>query len=99
MNETKGKYAPEDAKIKIPVLSFFTRNDHLAFPGYLTEEQKMVKLEFWRKAWIPWIDKNIKRFQTDIPHARIIEIPDGHHYCFMAQEDLVYDEMRKFLLD
>ncbi len=36
--------------------------------------------------------------QFDIPHARIIEIPDGHHYCFIAHEELVYDEMRKFLL-
>ena len=26
-------------------------------------------------------------------------IPDGHHYCFMAQEQLVYDEMQKILLE
>jgi pimeloyl-ACP methyl ester carboxylesterase len=40
----------------------------------------------------------IAEFQSRFPHARIVVIPNGHHYCFIAQEELVYDEMRKFLL-
>jgi len=101
MNETMDNYAPEDAKIKIPVLSFFARNDNRDFlPDYLTDEQKTAGMEFFRNIWLPHVDENIKKFQADIPHAKVIEIPNGHHYCFMAAEqELVYDEMRKFLLE
>ena len=27
----------------------------------------------------------------------IVEIPKGHHYCFIKHEDMVYTEMMKFL--
>ena len=47
---------------------------------------------------ITWTRESIELFRKNVPHARIVEIPDGHHYCFIAQEELVYEEMRKFLL-
>jgi predicted nuclease with TOPRIM domain len=40
-----------------------------------------------------------EQFQRMVPHAKIVEIPNGHHYCFIKQEELVYEEMRKFLLE
>jgi len=46
-----------------------------------------------------WTWESIEQFQRNIPGARIIEIPRGHHYCFIKQEELVYEEMRKFLLE
>ena len=99
MMETMFKYEPEDSQIKIPVLSFFVRNDHPPFPDYLTDEQKMKGLEYGRQIWHPLREKNINRFQAEVPHARIVEIPDGHHYCFIAQEELVYEAMQRFLLE
>ena len=99
MSETMDHYAPEDAKIKIPVLSFFARNDQPGFPDYLTEEQKKAKLDFFRREVLPRWEKNISKFKADVPHAKVVVIPDGHHYCFIAQEDLVYKEMMNFLLD
>jgi hypothetical protein len=39
----------------------------------------------------------VDEFQSRFPHSKIVVIPDGHHYCFIAQEDLVYEEMNKFL--
>jgi pimeloyl-ACP methyl ester carboxylesterase len=37
--------------------------------------------------------------KASFDHAKIVVIPDGHHYCFIAQEELVYEEMLKFLLE
>jgi len=99
MMETIEKYEPQFARLKVPMLSFFAQSDDPGFPTYLTEKQKAAALDYWKKEWMPWKDKKIRNLRADMPHARIIEISNGHHYCFMAQEDLVYDEMRKFLLD
>jgi len=98
MMETTENYEPQFAKIRLPVLSFFAKSDNPSFPHYLTDEQKSTALEYWKKEWVPWKDTKIRNFRAEVPHARIIEIPNGHHYCFMAHEELVYEEMRKFLL-
>ena len=41
----------------------------------------------------------IEKFRQDAPRARIVEIPKGHHWCFIKHEELVYNEMRRFLLE
>ena len=99
MMETTYTYEPEDSRIKIPVLSFFALTEDPGFPDYLTEEQKHAALNYWKNNWIAWKNANIRTFRANVPQARVIEIPEGHHYCFMAHEDLVYGEMRKFLLE
>ena len=98
MMESILRFEPEYIRIKIPVLSFFTMSDNPVYPGYLTEEQELAALAYWKKTWLPWRRKNIQKLQAEIPHARIVEITNGHHYCFIAQEDLVCEEMRNFLL-
>jgi len=65
----------------------------------MTEKQKVQIMEHFVTTDNPWVKENIENFQRNVPHARIVEIPQGHHYCFIKQEDLVYEEMRKFLLD
>lgn len=94
-------YAPEYAKIRAPTLSFFSLQDGTAFLSaeYMTEEQKALVINFFKTVRQPYTEKYIKQFQRKVPHAKIIEIPNGHHYCFIKQEELVYDEMRKFLLE
>jgi len=91
MLETIFAYEPEHSQIKIPVLSFFAQNDDLPFPDYLTEEQRRQGLEYHRKVRMPLREKNIEKFRSHVPHAKVIEILGGHHYCFMAQEQLVYE--------
>lgn len=95
--ETTVTYEPAFASIKIPVLCFYAMSNDPGYPSYLTEEQMLAALNYWKTAWLPWRKKNIQKIKADIPHARIIEIPNGHHYCFMAQEDLVYEEISRFL--
>lgn len=94
-------FAPEYEKIKAPVLSFFAIQDGYDYLSseYMTEEQKAEVIDYFEKVLRPYQKRYIEGFQRKVPHARIVEIPNGHHYCFIKQEELVYDEMWKFLLE
>jgi len=92
------EYAPKKVEAKIPTLSFFApRTPQLS--SVYTEEQRAAFYAFHRNISEPFARSLIYEFRGRFPHARIIVIPEGHHYCFIAQEDLVYGEMREFLLD
>ena len=97
MMETLIRFEPGFERIKIPVLSFFVVTHDPGYPNYLTAEQERAALDYWKETWMPWREKNIGALRAAIPHARIIEIQNGHHYCFIAQEDLVYEEISRFL--
>jgi hypothetical protein len=91
-------YAPKRVATQIPTLSFYARRTPKLSNAY-TEEQKASFYEFYRNVSEPFARSVISEFHSRFPHAKIVEIADGHHYCFIAQEELVYSEMRKFLLD
>jgi hypothetical protein len=63
----------------------------------MTEEQKAELRQHVETRENDWTRESIDLFRRNVPHARIIEIPEGHHYCFIEQEELVYEEMRRFL--
>lgn len=96
-NLIKG-YVPKRVETTIPILSFYARRTPKLSSAY-TNEQKASFDEFYRKVFEPFGESLIAEFQDRFPHAKIVVIPEGHHYCFIAQEALVYNEMRKFLLD
>jgi len=91
-------YAPKQVTVEVPVLSFYARRTPKLSEAY-TEAQKAAFYEFHRKIDEPFGRSLITEFQSRFPHARIVVIPEGHHYCFIAQAELVYNEMRKFLSD
>ena len=92
-------YPPEDSKTKAPVLSFYAIWDRFdLFPDYLTDEQKEKLFKYRKEIRFPVQRELIEKFRQDVPHAKIIEIPQGHHWCFIKHEELVYEEMQKFLL-
>lgn len=91
-------YAPRQMETQIPILSFFAPRTPKVSDAY-TEEQKAAFQEFHRNVNEPFAQSLIFEFQARFPHARIVVIPEGHHYCFIAQEELVYNEMRKFLVE
>jgi pimeloyl-ACP methyl ester carboxylesterase len=97
MIEGANRHAPQNAKIQVPVLSFVAISTPTP-PAFYTEEQKRLFVQFWREKWIPFQKEEMSLLKNQIPHAKVIEIPNGHHYCFIAQEELVYTEMRKFLI-
>ena len=92
------KYNSDKANIRVPFLSFVAISVFPP-PAYLTEEQKSVSEEFERTVWQPFQKAETARMRQNIPQAQVIELQDSHHYCFMWQEDLVYEGMRKFLLE
>jgi pimeloyl-ACP methyl ester carboxylesterase len=90
-------YAPKRVEAILPILCFFGDRKRKLSKDY-TEEQKAAYDQYDREVRKPFFKSMIAEFQSRFPHARIVVIPNGHHYCFIAQEELVYDEMRKFLL-
>ena len=96
-NLIKG-YAPKRVESKIPTLSIYAQKIPRLSNAY-TEEQKAAFDQFHRNVEKPFFQSLISEFQARFPHASIIVIPDGHHYCFIAQEELVYNKMQKFLLE
>ena len=101
ISNTIDSYVPEYSKIWTPMLSFFTLQDGTAFLSqeYMTEDQKELVLDYFRTVRLPYTRRYIEQFRRDVPHAKVVEIPHGHHYCFIKQEEAVFDEMRKFLLN
>jgi pimeloyl-ACP methyl ester carboxylesterase len=100
INDTLGSHAPEYAKLHVPVLSFFAIRDGSDYLSseYMTEEQKGQVIDYFESVFQPHQGKYIEQFQRNVPHARIVEIPNGHHYCFIKHEELVFSEMMAFLL-
>lgn len=91
-------YAPKRVDAKIPTLSFYALGTPKQSNVY-TEEQKASFDQFFQHVRNPFYMSLVLEFQNRFPHAKIVMIPDGHHYCFIAQEELVYREMLKFLLE
>jgi pimeloyl-ACP methyl ester carboxylesterase len=91
------EYAPKPVKAEIPILTVYVQKKPRLSDLY-TEKQKAAFAEFHREVAQPFFWSLLSEFQSRFPHANIMVIPAGHHYCFLAQEELVYREMQRFLL-
>ena len=100
ITDTLTSYVPEDSKITVPTLAFFSLSKGLntISDDWMTEEQKTELRDHVETRENAWTRESIELFRQNVPHARIVEIPRGHHYCFIQQEELVFEEMRQFLL-
>jgi non-heme chloroperoxidase len=99
ISDTFVSYVPEYSAIQIPTLSFFAIRDGVDYlsSDYMTEDQKVQVTDFFKTVLQPHQKTYIEQFQRNVPHARVVEIPNGHHYCFIKQEQVVFEEMREFL--
>ena len=100
ITDTLTSYVLEDSKIIAHTLAFFSLSKGLntISDDWMTEEQKTELKSYVETREDSWTRESIEQFRQNVPHATIIEIPQGHHYCFIQQEELVYQEMRRFLL-
>ncbi len=88
------------AQIRAPTLAIYAvkKNTYYAAPDYMTPEQQVEMVNFFDNVAQPWARHSIEQFRQGVPHAKIVEILEGHHYCFIHQEYLVFREMIAFLL-
>jgi hypothetical protein len=91
-------YAPPKVEAVIPTLFFMGQRKRKLTDDY-TDEQKAAYEQFHRDVIEPFFWSIITEFRDRFPHAQIVVIPGGHHYCFIAQAELVFEEMQKFLLE
>jgi non-heme chloroperoxidase len=98
-DETMRSYQPEDSKIQAPVLSFMVikSSEFYLSPDYMTEEQKAQVIQYLEQVRPAFEWACIEEFKRDLPQAQIVVIPNGHHYCFIKHEKLVFETMSKFL--
>jgi non-heme chloroperoxidase len=100
ITETMSGYTPEYAKIRAPVLCIFPIRDNTYYVApFMTKPQQAQMVEFYETVQLPWTRHCIEQFRRDVPHAKIVELPHSHTYFFITQEELVFNEMRMFLLD
>lgn len=93
-------YVPEFSRIQAPVLSIFALRDGSDYlsSDYMTEKQKAEVMEYFKTVLSPYNRRAIEHFRSTVPHATIVEIPHGHHYCFIKHEEISFNAMREFLL-
>jgi pimeloyl-ACP methyl ester carboxylesterase len=95
---TVGSYVPEYASIQAPTLSFFAIRDGTDYlSDSMTVGQKAQVTGYFTHELAAQARKEIDHFRQAVPQAKIIIIPQGHHYCFIKQEELVFGQMSKFL--
>jgi len=101
LNDMLESYLPEDVKIKAPTLGIYAISNGCYYisDDWMTEEQKYLVKDYFETVSNSWITENIEKFQRNVPHAKVVVIPEGHHYCFIKKEEEVYNEMREFLLE
>ena len=96
--ESVTTYDHRHANIKVPVLWFAAITNPIR-PGYFTDEQRQAADDFHHNQWLPYQQREIAQLKQDVPQVKVIEISNSHHSCFISDEDLVYDEMRKFIME
>ena len=95
--ESVTTYDHRHANIQVPVLWFSAITNPMR-PAYFTDEQRKAADDFHFNQWLPYQQREIAQFKADVPHAKVIEIPNSNHACFISDEDLVYEEMSSFLV-
>jgi pimeloyl-ACP methyl ester carboxylesterase len=88
-------YAGEQkySEIRAPVLAIFANPRKPGPYAYNTPAERAAAVA-WEAAGI---DGAAKAFQSGVPQARVVQIPQSNHYVFISNEADVLREMRAFL--
>ncbi len=101
LQEGLKSYKPEFSSLRVPVLSFFALRDGRDFVStdWMTPGQQQEVIEYSENTVQTYTRHWADEFRRMLPHARVVLIPNGHHYCFIKQAQLVFEEMRSFLAE
>ncbi len=99
LGDTMKTYRPNYASIHVPMLSFFVLADGRDYLSseFMTAEQQGQVLDYFNHDRRLYLEGYIEEFRRSVPDARVVVIESGHHYCFLKQEEVVYQAMRAFL--
>ncbi len=97
---TKGMRNPDYSGLRAPVLAFYSAPAPLErllerYPPKTAEERAAMEQVF--AADLEWVRKAIHRMRSDVPSARIVELPGANHYLFLSQEAEVVQAIREFV--
>lgn len=92
-------YPADYAGIDAPMLFFFVLTDGQNFLSSetMSVEQQAEVMDYFTQVRVPHVKNYIEQFRCNVPQGQMVVIPDGHHYCFLQQEEQVYRAMRDFL--
>lgn len=97
----RGYRSPDYARVKAPTLAFFTGLTlESAFPWITPDVDRTVRKQaqdLLELDMIPRQRPQIEKLRSGVPHARVIEMPNTRHDCFIHRQDDVVREMRAFL--
>lgn len=96
----QGLRKPEYARIRVPVLAFFS------LPSELKEmieryqpasSDERAALEEKRAVDLAMVRKQIEELRTGVPAARMVEVPSANFYIFLSNPDELTRGIRSFL--
>lgn len=97
----KGYRTPDYKKVKAPALSFHALPTiKSAFPWItpdINAEVRKQAQDLLDTDMIPRQRRQLELFRKEVANARVIEMPNTRHDCFIDRQDEVVHEMRAFL--
>lgn len=96
-------FKPDFTQLKGPVLAFYATypQRHWGVTDKTPAELANDANRFMETTIRPYQQRTIKRFEAEVPTARVIVLDDTHHYFFKdpKQRDFVVATMRAFLIE
>jgi non-heme chloroperoxidase len=89
---------PRDfASIKCPIQAFFADHQLQRFVPPSSDPSHARVQQIVDHA-TDWWHTQIKSFKQKVPTAKVVEMPDTDHFCFIQRQDEVVRDMKSFLL-
>jgi len=86
------------AQVRVPVLAIFAHpKDNSAQLRSLTTPDQRAKMEVLLVEAEAKVEKQIAAFRKGVPGARVVVLPNAHHYIFLSNEVDVVREIKAFI--
>ena len=97
----KGIRKRDYSGIRVPVLAFvglpLSAGSLMSGNYEPKNEQERAAMDESFKAVVGYIKRDAKKLQSEVPGARVIEMPGADHHVFLSNESDVLRELRRFL--
>jgi pimeloyl-ACP methyl ester carboxylesterase len=98
-----GVHSPNYPAIRAPALAFYVvpLSSSAVVPWYVIGDPEWkAAVDAWWTKWLTrgehWAGRDQARFSL-VPKSSIVDVPNGNHYLFLANQAIVLGELRAFL--